>query len=363
MRRCTKIVRTLRQRVKDKHARVLGEMARDVNLTWNFCNELSFKILEREHRFCNSAELQKYLNGASREGLRVGSAVFQQVADEYVTRRVQHKKRRLNWRRSGGSRRSLGWIPFKDRAVQYRNGQIHFNGHALGLWDSYGLPQYRLRSGNFSEDSRGRWYLNVTVELPELVGPRPLKPTELGIDLGLKEFAGFSDEGIDNVEAQRFYRELEPALAIAQRAGKKQRVKAIHAKIAHRRKDHQHQLSTALVQRYGAIFVGNVNASGLSKTGMAKSVLDAGWSQFRNSLRYKCADAKVSFSEVDEAFSTQTCSVCNSRTGPKGREGLGIREWVCPECGSTHQRDRNAAKIILAAGRRRLAAGILIASG
>jgi putative transposase len=180
----------------------------------------------------------------------------------------------------------------------------------------------------------------------------------LGIDLGLKQFAGFSDDALDNVEAQRFYRTLEPALAHAQRANKRQWVKAIHAKIAHRRKDFQHKLSTDLVNRYGAIFIGNVNAAALARTTQAKSVLDAGWSAFRTMLRYKCADAGVGFDEVDEAFSTQTCSVCHSRTGPQGLEGLRIREWTCSACGTTHDRDRNAARNILAAGRRRLAAGI-----
>src|SRR6202030_1859621 len=96
------------------------------------------------------------------------------------------------------------------------------------------------------------------------------------------------------------------------------RTRAIHAKIANRRKDFLHKLSTRLVKAYGAISVGNVNASALAKTRLAKSVLDAGWSTFRTMLLYKCADAGVWFDEVDEAFSTQTCSVCNSRAGPKG---------------------------------------------
>ena len=97
----------------------------------------------------------------------------------------------------------------------------------------------------------------------------------------------------------------------------------------------------------------------LAKTRQAKSVLDAGWSAFRTMLLYKCADAGVWFAEVDEAFSTQTCSVCNNRTGPQGREGLGIRGWQCGVCGAIHDRDVNAAHNILAAGHRRLAEGIL----
>ncbi|MGU7785039.1 RNA-guided endonuclease InsQ/TnpB family protein [Burkholderia sp. PU8-34] len=91
---------------------------------------------------------------------------------------------------------------------------------------------------------------------------------------------------------------------------------------------------------------------------MAKSVLDAGWSLFRTMLQYKSDDAGVWFEEVDEAYSTQTCSCCKRRTGPTGLEGLGIREWACPECGAYHHRDINAADNILAAGRRRLAEGI-----
>jgi putative transposase len=74
-------------------------------------------------------------------------------------------------------------------------------------------------------------------------------------------------------------------------------------------------------------------------------------------LSYKCAHAGVWFKEVDEAFSTQTCSVCNSRTGPQGRKGLGIRGW---QCGAIHDRDVNAAQNILAAGHRRIAEEILV---
>jgi IS605 OrfB family transposase len=182
----------------------------------------------------------------------------------------------------------------------------------------------------------------------------------IGIDLGLREFAAFSDVSMPAIEAKRFYRDLEPKLSKAQRARKKQGTRAIHAKIANRRKDSLHKLSTRLVKANGAIIVGNVNASALAKTHQAKSVLDAGWSAFRTMLRYKCADAGVWFDEVDEAFSTQTCSVCDSRTGPKGRQGLGMRGWQCSLCGAVHDRDVNAAHNILAAGHRRLAEGILV---
>lgn len=62
-------------------------------------NDLSLQIFRRERRFASGIELQRYLNGASKEGLAVGSAVFQQIAEEYATRRKQHRKLKLRWRR------------------------------------------------------------------------------------------------------------------------------------------------------------------------------------------------------------------------------------------------------------------------
>jgi putative transposase len=368
-------IRVLRLRVKDKHAPWLAGLAREVNIVFNYCNELSGKVFERERRFLSGFDFWPFLKGVTRGecALHLPVQAVQEIAEEYARRRRQHRKIRLAWRKSGGARRSLGWIPFKVRTIRYRAGQVYFAGRWLSLWDSFGLSDYELRAGNFSEDSRGRWYLNICVPSSQRSGGDRNKPAvqsilqgsvpSIGIDLGLTRFAGFSDSGLPPIDAERFYRDLEPTLASAQRARNRTRTRAIHAKVANRRKDFLHKLSTRLVNGYGALFVGNVNASALAKTRQAKSVLDAGWSAFRTMLSYKCAHAGVWFEEVDEAFSTQTCSVCNSRTGPQGREGLGIRGWRCGVCGAIHDRDVNAAQNILAAGHRRLAEEILVLEG
>jgi transposase len=146
-------------------------------------------------------------------------------------------------------------------------------GHAISLWDSYGLAGLEMGSGSVNEDSRGRRYLNVTVSIPDFVSPPTVdqfthSQQSIGIDLGLKDFLATSS-GI-KVQAQQFYRGAQAKLATAQRANKKRWVKTIHCQIANRRKDFQHKLSTTLVKQSGAIFVGNVNASGLAKTRMAK---------------------------------------------------------------------------------------------
>jgi len=350
-------VRTLHIRIRDKHAKYLRTLAYDVNQVWNFCNALSIKVFERERRFMSGYDLQKYTDGASKEGINLHSQTIQAIASEYATRRKQFKKVRLDWRKSGGARRSLGWIPFKKSCITYAHGQIRYGKVWLSLWDSYGLKNYDLGPGSISEDARGRWFINICATPKQ----KPMQQLTLfndsvGIDLGLKNFAATSDGSI--IEAQKHYRELELQLGDAQRANKKDRVMAIHAKIAHRRKDFHHKLSTRLVHSYGVIFVGNVNASALAKTNQAKSVLDAGWSAFRIMLQYKCDVAGVWFDEVNEAYSTQTCSCCRKRTGPKGQEGLRIREWVCSACKTPHRRDINAATNILAAGHGRLAGGI-----
>ena len=351
---CTK---TLRLRIKDKHAKVLAAMAREVNQVWNFCNETSHRAIRERHQWLSGYDLQKLTNGYSKcDGIHIGSPTVQQVCEDYAKARKQFKKTKLRWRVSNpqSSKYSLGWIPFKARALQYKAGQIAFAGQKFSLWDSYGLADYELRAGSFSEDSRGRWYLNVVVKVQ---AKGSSATASVGIDLGLKEVAVASNG--QRIEG-RFYRKLEADLGIAQRAHKKRRVKAIHAKIANQRKDALHKFSTALVRENAAIFVGDVASSKLVKTKMAKSTLDAGWASLKTMLEYKSHQAGIVFEVVNESYTTQTCSCCGAipASSPKGRAGLGIREWVCSDCGAVHDRDVNAAKNILAAGHRRLAEGI-----
>jgi IS605 OrfB family transposase len=200
----------------------------------------------------------------------------------------------------------------------------------------------------FSEDAEGHWYLNLVIEIPELlINFKSTQPAgSVGIDLGLKDFAVLSTGEV--IEAPKFYRKLESKLGINQHANKKKQVRKLHAKIKNARKDFHHKLSTRLVKEFEAIAVGNVKASSLARTKMAKSVLDAGWSSFRTMLCYKAIRHGVYYEEVKENFTTQTCSSCGNKTGPKGLSGLGVRFWKCSQCTAIHNRDCNAAKNIQA---------------
>ena len=346
-------IKTLKLRIKDKHASVLRQMAREVNQVFNFCNETSMRAIRERHQWLSGYDMQKLTAGFSKcEGVTVGSGTVQLVCAEYATRRKQFKRQRLKWRVSNpkSSKYSLGWIPFKGGHAKYKAGQIEFAGKKFSLWDSYGLSKFDLRAGSFSQDARGRWYCNVTV----WAETKPSAGTAaVGIDLGLKACATTSVG--DKLEG-RWYRANEKALATAQRAGKKQRARAIHAKIKNQRKDALHKFSTALVRNNAAIFVGDVASAKLVKTKMAKSTLDAGWSMLKTMLEYKSHQAGIVFEEVNERYSTQACSQCASIEGPKGLSGLGIRGWRC-SCGALHDRDVNAAKNILRVGLDSLAEG------
>jgi hypothetical protein len=150
-------VRTLRLRLKDKHAGLFKRQAGEVNFVWNFTKELTSKHLGRTGKFMSDFDVASYTKGAAKEGLSLHSQTVQAVSEEYVARRRQYKRLKLAWRTSKGSRRNLGWVPFKSSAMAYRDGQVRYQGVPISLWDSYGLKDYKLGSGSFSEDSRGRW--------------------------------------------------------------------------------------------------------------------------------------------------------------------------------------------------------------
>ncbi|MEV0726306.1 transposase, partial [Micromonospora purpureochromogenes] len=121
-----------------------------------------------------------------------------------------------------------------------------------------------------------------------------------------------------------------------------------HARVADTRRDWQHKLSTAIIRDNQAVYVENLCVVGLGRTRLAKSVHDAGWASFTAMLEYKAARYGRTFARVDRFFpSTRMCSDCGRIND---RMALNVRAWDCP-CGSTHDRDVNAAMNVLAAGR------------
>lgn len=183
-------IRTLKVRVRDRHAGVLHAMAIETNRVWNYCAELRERSAHERAVWLSGYDLQAYTNGASKEFDLIGSPTIQQVCQEYATKCRKARRLRLAWRKSFGRKRSLGWVPFKARAAKWKGGQVFFAGHHFKVWDSYGLSQYAFRGGCFAEDSRGRWYFCVAVKVPLVMS---CGQGAVGIDLGLRSTAKCSD--------------------------------------------------------------------------------------------------------------------------------------------------------------------------
>ncbi len=175
----------------------------------------------------------------------------------------------------------------------------------------------------------------------------------IGIDVGLSNFAIFSDETI--ISNPRFFKEEEKKIAKLQSRKDKTKNKKLnkalqkrHNKIKNKRKDFCHQLSRKIVNKYSKIFVEDLNINNM-KEGMkylSKNINDASWNLFINNLIYKAEDAGRLIKLVNPAYTSQDCSNCSYRVKKK----LSDRIHICPNCGLKIDRDLNAAKNILRIG-------------
>lgn len=341
---------TYRFRLRDKHAAELDRQARAVNYVWNYCNETQQKAANGRRKWLSAYDLMRLTAGTGNE-LDLHAHTVQGVCKQYVRSRDLHRRPWLRFR----GRKSLGWVPFNTGHVTVVGMTLKFRGVVYEPMHWRHIPDgEKIGAGSFSQDAKGRWYINLPVETPAQAAA---SKKAVGIDLGLKDLATLSDG--TKIENPRHYRRLEERLGAAQRAGKKKLARSIHQRVRNARKDQLHKVSADIARHHDVIVVGDVSASKMARTRMAKSVLDAGWSELRNMLRYKAMRHNGVMIEVDERMSTQTCSSCGSLPPerPRGIAGLGIREWNCSDCGSVHDRDVNAAKNILRVGLDTLAEG------
>ena len=211
-----------------------------------------------------------------------------------------------------------------------------------------------MKSATVIRQSTGRYFLSIVVE----DGRKPPQPADpipdqtVGIDLGLAHYAILSTG--DAVANPKYLRNAQTRLTVLQRRldrkqkGSRNRNKArlkvarCHQKIADQRKDFQHQLSSRLVRENQALAVESLNVDGMVKNhSLAKAISDAGWGTFLSMLAYKCRAAGKTLLKIGVFEpSSKTCSVCGYR---KADLTLKDREWTCPDCGTTHDRDLNAA--------------------
>ncbi|GAA2114479.1 RNA-guided endonuclease TnpB family protein [Streptomyces synnematoformans] len=224
------------------------------------------------------------------------------------------------------------------------------------------------------KDAAGRFFASFVIDTDPAADAARMPDTDqtIGIDLGLTHFAVLSDG--TKIDSPRFLRRAEKKLKKAQRElsrkqkGSRNRGKArlkvarAHAQVTDARREFHHRLSTRLISENQAIGVEDLAVKGLARTRLAKSVHDAGWSQFVHMLEYKAARYGRTLVKIGRFTPTsQVCSQCGAKDGPKP---LHIRTWTCGACGAVHDRDHNAAKNVkTAAGLAVTACGAQVRPG
>jgi putative transposase len=224
------------------------------------------------------------------------------------------------------------------------------------------------KSATFKRDACGHWYVTLVAlfTAPDVPGKPAVFDDIVGVDVGLKDFAVFS-QGMEPVPAPKFFRKGQRRLRRAQRAlsrrqkGGKRRLKAklrvakAHRKICNQRQDFLHKLSTEVVSGFDGVCVEDLNVKALARTKLGKSFRDAAHGEFLRQLAYKALWHGKHFAAVGRYFpSSKTCHGCGA---VKDTLTLGEREWRCPSCGAQLDRDHNASLNIRDEGIRIMALG------
>ncbi len=216
------------------------------------------------------------------------------------------------------------------------------------------LPEgARILNATVLQEPSGKYFVSIGFEYEQDVPDRKLNTENaIGLDYSSPHF--YVDSDGNKADMPHFYREAEKKLAREQRRlsrktkgssnWEKQRIKVARAfeKVRNCRQDWQHKLSTKLAEQYDIVSVENIDYKGMAQgLHLAKATNDNGFGQFRTFLSYKLAERGKKLITIDKWFpSSKTCNVC----GYVNFElKLSDRSWVCPECGTEHNRDLNAA--------------------
>ena len=329
---------TYQYRIKDSTTKkILIKLASNVNFIWNVSLSIVKQRWNESRLYTDEKLLNAVTKGSSKEDeIFINAQTVQAIYEEVIKKTKQFKKSP----RFRSRKIRLGWIPFKGQTFKIIGNYAIYNGFRLKLWKHRQFPEGSVvKSGSFSEDSQGRWYVNIVISFPEYL--EKAEDKSVGIDLGIKTTLSLATE--ERFNHDNFSKELEVKLAKAQRRKNKRQVTKIHAKIKNKRKDWNHKTSYILAENFRNIFVGDTTPTAILAdfAKINRSIYDASWFQIKTFLAYKVLRRRGCYLEVPEKDSTLTCSSCLKKL--ESLE-LKIREWTCPHCNSRHDRDFNAAK-------------------
>ncbi|GAA4300453.1 putative transposase [Actinomadura luteofluorescens] len=289
----------------------------------------------------------------------VSSVPLQQALRHLQTAFANFFAKRAAYPRFKSRKRSRASAEYTRSAFTLRDGRLTLAklGAPLDIRWSRPLPEGAEPStATVSRDRAGRWFVSLLCQ--DTIAGGPATDALVGVDAGITALVTLSSgEKIANprherrdrarlARAQRNLARKAPGSANRDRARRK--VARVHARIADRRRDFLHKLSTRLVRENQTVVIEDLAVRNLLKNRrLARAISDAAWAELRSMLEYKCAWYGRDLVVIDRWFpSTKLCGTCGT---VRTKLPLNFREWTC-ECGVVHDRDVNAARNIRAAG-------------
>ncbi|WP_406360446.1 transposase [Streptomyces sp. NBC_01544] len=299
----------------------------------------------------------------------VSSVPLQQTLRHLQSAFANFFSKRAKYPRFKSRKKSRKSAEYTTSGFRFRDGRLTLAKMAepLDIVWSRPLPTGAKPSTvTVSQDSAGRWFVSM---LCDDLTVKPLSATDaaVGVDVGLNHLLTLSTG--EKIANPRHERRDRARLAKAQRAlarkakgdGANRRkarleVAKIHARIADRRRDGLHKLTTRLVRENQTIVIEDLTVRNMVRNrSLARAISDAAWAELRSLLEYKAQWYGREVIAVDRFFpSSKLCSVCGTL---QDKMPLNVRTWTCAACGTTHDRDVNAARNLLAAGRAVSACG------
>ena len=244
-----------------------------------------------------------------------------------------------------GVRNKLNSVPFPDPIRAPIGNHITLRSMGKLRFHKQSIPIGNIKCGRIVKRSSG-WYLCLFIDADREKINR-IADGQIGIDPGFKNLLTLSTGEV--ISHPRELEKTEQRIAQAQRGHNKQLAARLQEHRANQVKDRNHKLSLRLVRENKLIAFSKDNIKGVAHR-FGKSVSSSAHYQFRSMLKYKSRAGDTEYVEPESKFSTMTCCDCGSLTGPTGLAGLKVRQWVCSECGSVHDRDQNSACNALIAG-------------